>query len=108
MIDVSDALDCFLQNITKRTITKTEDDNFQVTESVVESTVQGVVQPANPESLNVDIVDYSLQYLQIHTHSGNSFMIDDVVVWGGRPHKIINRLPYQHYGYFEYVAEEIK
>lgn len=106
MIDVSDALDGLTQPTILRTKTVTTVD-FAEQVVVTDETYEMVVQVADMESLNVENIDYSLEYKMVHT-SEVELEIDQFIVDGGKEYKIIKRNPYARYGYTEVVAEEVK
>lgn len=103
MIDMSDALDGLTQPVTYKQITTTTVD-FVPTETVTTTTIDAVVQPARLADLNIEQVDYSKRYLQVHSVS--PLVINDFIEWQGKDHKIIQLGPYQDYGFYEAVAEE--
>lgn len=103
IFDMSDALDGLTQPTTYKQITTTTVD-FVPVETVTEITIDAVVQPAKLADLQVEQIDYSKQYLQVHSTS--PLTINDFIVWRGKDHKIIQLGPYQDYGFYEGVAEE--
>jgi hypothetical protein len=71
------------------------------------SDIMAVVQPADPERLKVDQIDFSLEYIQIHSVS--PMAIGQYVQWDGRDFKLVPfRKGYGQYGYTEAVGEETK
>lgn len=105
MIDVSDVLDDFKQTIIYRVTTTTTID-FQPTETITDTDIEAVVQVAQKENLNVEAIDWSKQYLQIH--SNDPLEIGQKVVYKSKEFKIIDLNDYSDYGYYEITAEEIK
>ena len=105
MIDVSDVLDDFKQTIIYRVTTVTTV-NFQPTETIVDTNIEAVVQVAQKENLNVQAIDWSKQYLQIHAN--DPLKIGQKVVYKSKEFKIIDLNDYSDYGYYEITAEEIK
>lgn len=65
-----------------------------------------VVQPAQKEQINPDILDWSKEYVQVHDRQ--QIDIGQYIEWQGRDFKIIQRGNYGLYGYYEVFAEETK
>jgi len=103
--DMSDTLEEWAQDITVKTITRTTVDFVPVVSEASRS-VKAVVQVANPEKLNVNEVDWSLRYLQIH--SVDNIAMGEHVTYNGTDYKVISPSNYQSYGFNEVVAEEVK
>lgn len=103
--NVSEVLDDFEQTITKRVITIVTVE-FEEVETVVESSIRAVVQVAEKENLKVENIDWSLQYVWVH--SKTELDINNEVVWSGRTFKVIAREDYNDYGYYAVVGEEVK
>lgn len=102
--DMSDVLTEWLQPVKLKTVTTTSVD-FVETEVVTVADIMAVVQPADPEKLQVDQIDYSLEYIQIH--SVTAMAIGQYVEWDGRDFKLVPfRKGYGQYGYVEVVGEE--
>jgi len=104
--DMSDVLTEWSQPIKLKTVTETTVDFVPTTTIVVENIV-AVVQPADPEKLKVEQIDFSLEYIQIHSVS--AMAIGQYVEWDGRDFKLVPfRKGYGQYGYTEAVGEETK
>ena len=104
--DMSDVLTEWSQAVKLKTVTITTID-FVETKTVVVADVLAVVQPANPEKLQVDQIDFSLEYIQIH--SVTPMAINQYIEWDGRDFKLVPfRKGYGQYGYVEVVGEETK
>ena len=104
--DMSDVLTEWSQPVKLKTVTETTVD-FVPTRTVVAATILAVVQPADAEKLQVDQIDYSLEYIQIH--SVTPMAIGQYVEWNGRDFKLVPfRKGYGQYGYSECVGEETK
>lgn len=102
--DMSDVLTEWLQPVKLKTVTETTVDFEPVTVVSVVDT-QAVVQPADPERLQVDQIDFSLEYIQIH--STTPMRIGQYIEWDGRDFKLVPfRKGYGQYGYVEVVGEE--
>lgn len=105
ILDMSPVLTRFEQNVILKTTTQTIVNHVPVL-TIIPNTIRAVVQVADKEKLNIDNIDRSLQYLQIHSKIG--FKINDVFEYKSQDFKIIDLSAYGDYGYFEGTAEEIK
>lgn len=104
--DMSDVLTEWSQPVVLKTRTETTVD-FVPTVNVAAQEIMAVVQPADPEKLQVDQIDYSLEYIQIHSVS--PMAIGQHVEWQGRDFKLVPfRKGFGQYGYVECVGEETK
>lgn len=104
--DMSDVLTEWLQPVKLKTVTETTVD-FVPVRTVVAANIFAVVQPADPEKLQVDQIDFSLEYIQIH--SVTPMAIGQYIEWDGRDFKLVPfRKGYGQYGYVEVVGEETK
>ena len=104
--DMSDVLTEWSQPVKLKTVTETTV-NFVPTRTVVAANILAVVQPADPEKLQVDQIDYSLEYIQVH--SVTPMAIGQYIEWDGRDFKLVPfRKGYGQYGYVEVVGEETK
>ena len=104
--DMSDVLTEWSQPVKLKTVTETTVD-FVPTRTVVAANILAVVQPADPEKLQVDQIDYSLEYIQVH--SVTPMAIGQYIEWDGRDFKLVPfRKGYGQYGYVEVVGEETK
>lgn len=104
--DMSDVLTEWSQAVKLKTVTITTVD-FVETKTVVVTDILAVVQPADPEKLQVDQIDFSLEYIQIH--SVTPMAINQYIEWDGRDFKLVPfRKGYGQYGYTEVVGEETK
>lgn len=104
-VHVGEVVTGWAEPATLRTKTITTVD-FEKTVVNSDVTIQAVVQVADMENINVDNIDYSLEYLQVHSVSPMD--IGQFIVEGGVEYKIIRRNKYARYGYYEAVAEEVK
>lgn len=93
------------QSITKRVITVTSVD-FEEVESVVDTTIQAVVQVADQETIQANNLDSSKRYLQVHT--SDDLEIGDYVIYQQVEYKVVRESNYSDYGYRELIAEEQK
>ena len=104
--DMSEVLTEWSQPIKLKTVTDPTID-FIPTRVVVVTDIVGVVQPADKEKLVVDQIDYSLEYIWIHSVS--PMAIGQYVEWQGRDFKLVPfRKGYGQYGYAEAYGEETK
>ena len=104
--DMSEVLTEWSQLIKLKTKTETTID-FVPTTTIAALDIMAVVQPADPEKLKVEQIDYSLEYIQIHSVS--PMAIGQYVEWLGRDFKLVPfRKGYGQYGYTEAVGEETK
>ena len=80
--------------------------NHKPVEVETESTIKVVIQPAQKEKLNKDKIDFSLQYVQIH--SLDAINIGDMIEYKSIMYKAIEDADYSEYGYYEIIMEEQK
>jgi hypothetical protein len=78
--------------------------DFSPVETVTGRTRDCVVQVADKEKLNPDTVDWSLEYLTIH--SAEDIKLDELVEFDGRDFIVTDRAPW--FGYTEITAAETK
>ena len=104
--DMSEVLTEWSQPVVLKTVSETTVD-YIPTVTIVDANIMAVVQPADPEKLKVEQIDFSLEYIQIHSVS--PMAIGQYVEWGGRDFKLVpSRKGYGQYGYTEAVGEETK
>lgn len=104
--DMSSVLTDWSQPVVLKTRTETTVDFVPVV-TITALPIMAVVQPADPEKLQVDQIDFSLEYIQIHSVS--PMAIGQYVEWMGRDFKLVPfRKGYGQYGYTESVGEETK
>ncbi len=104
--DMSEVLTEWSQPIKLKTVSITTID-FVETITITAADIMAVVQPADPEKLKVEQIDFSLEYIQIHSVSAMD--IGQYVEWDGRDFKLVPfRKGYGQYGYTEAVGEETK
>lgn len=80
--------------------------NHRHQETETNTTINAVVQPQNKEQLNKDKVDYSLEYILIH--SIVEIGINDSITNNGTKYKCFEKGNWRAYGFFEVVMEEVK
>jgi len=105
MPDMSDVLDEYAQTILIKEITTTTVD-FEPTETIVATVIEAVVQVADTEKIQVSDIDYSKEYIQVH--STYQMEINEIIEWLGKDYKIRSKKNYSQYGYTEAIGEEIK
>lgn len=104
--DMSDVLTEWSQAVKLKTVAVTTVD-FVETETITSAEIMAVVQPADPEKLKVEQIDFSLEYIQVHSVS--PMAIGQYIEWDGRDFKLVPfRKGYGQYGYVEVVGEETK
>lgn len=89
-----------LKTVTEATI------NFVKTKVVTVGDLLAVVQPAEKEKINPDTLDWSKEYLQIHSRS--MLLLGQFIEYQGKDFKLVQKGNYGNYGYFEIFAEETK
>lgn len=103
--NMSDVLEDFSQPITVKEITTTTVD-FKEVETVVELNIEAVVQVADIDKLKVDNIDYSKEYIMVH--SVYPVEINNVIDWLGTDYVVVRKKNYSQYGYTEVVGEEVR
>jgi len=105
ILDMSDALTEWERPTLIKTVTTTTVD-FVETEVIAGRTQDCVIQVAQKEQLNPDTIDWSLEYLMVHSRS--ALAIDELIEFDGRDYIITEKGPWRGYGYYEVVAAETK
>ena len=105
ILDVSDALTDWEWPTVIKTVTESTVD-FQPVTVVTGRSQLCVVQVANKEKINPGTIDWSLEYILIHSRSGIG--MDELIEHDGRDYKVTDRGPWRGYGYVEVVAAETK
>lgn len=103
--DMSGALEAWKQPVKIKTATTTTVD-FVKSVSISETTINAVVQPADKEKLNPDTVDWSLEYIMVH--SVENIEIGQFIEWQSKDYKIIQLANTSQYGFDEAIGEEVK
>ena len=103
--NMANVLTAFEQSVKLKRITQSIV-NHRPVETPAETTINAVVQVAEKEKLQIAIVDWSLQYLMVH--SKIPFAINDLIEYKSKNFKIIDLGNWSDYGYYESVAEEVK
>lgn len=103
--NVSAAIATWESAYTVKTVTTTTVDFLPVTS--ISTRVQLLMaQVADKESLQMDTLDWSLEYLMVHSRF--PLQMEEIIVYKGRDFVIVRRGEWSDYGYFEVVAEEMK
>jgi hypothetical protein len=103
--NMGDVLTSFERRVKIKTITKSTVD-FVDTEVVTPRFQQCVVQVADKEKLNSETIDWSLEYIMVH--SKKDIEVGELIEYKGRDFKVVPRAPWSDYGYIEVIAEETK
>lgn len=106
LFDMSDVFEGLTQPVIVIGVTKGSDQNFNPIITKKERPLEAVIQPADKNKLNPDVIDWSLSYFTVH--SAAPFHNGEVLVYRGKYLKIIDMQDYSDYGYFTGTAEEIK
>ena len=101
--NLSGALKAWEVPYTIKTVSVTTVD-FVETEVVTGRTQQCVIQPADPEKINPDTVDWSLEYILVHSRS--AIGIDELIEYDGRDFRVSTRGAWGAYGFWRVIAEE--
>ena len=105
ILDVSDALTEWERPTVIKTVTESTVD-FQPVTVVTGRSQLCVVQVADKEKLNPATIDWSLEYIMVHSRQG--IEKDELIEHDGRDYKVTDRGPWRGYGYTEVVAAETK
>ena len=105
ILDISDALTEWERQTVIKTVTETTVD-FQPVAAVTGRSQLCVIQVAEKEKLNPSTIDWSLEYLMIHSKS--AIDINELIEHDGCDYKVTDRGPWRGYGYTEVVAAETK
>ncbi len=105
VLNMSDVLTEWQRATTIKTVTITTTD-FVQTESVTVRSQNCVVQVADKEKLQNDTIDWSKEYLLVH--SKTTLAMGELIEFDGKDYKIISRGPWRGYGYIEVIAEETR
>lgn len=104
--NMSGTLTSWMQNLTFNVITK-EIVNYEVVEIAMDVAFKGVWQPLSPEKLKMKPeAQRSWKWIQVHAHADLSLKNDDVIKYKSKQYRVMERLDYLEYGYFEYHLVE--
>lgn len=100
--DVSGAMQDYFQAMTFDLLTKTTQ-GFQVVETTVPITFQGVIQPYNSRQLLIKPEGQrAWTWFTLHADPTLTLQVDDVVLYKGIQTRVMTRKDYVLYGYVEY------
>lgn len=103
--NVSNAVARWAGSYTVKTVTRQTVD-FVPADVVTSRIVQALVQPAKMEDLNPDQIDWSKEYLTVH--SLTALVDGDLLEYEGEDFKIIGAGKWLSFGYMEVLAEQTK
>ena len=95
----------FERDVVLSTVTQTVV-NFRPVDQETTTSIRAVLQPAQKEKLNPEIVDWSLVYKTMHTRG--TVKIGDYVTEGSFKWKVVELGDYEKYGYHEAILEQVK
>lgn len=104
-LDMTDALIEWEQPVKLKTKTETTVD-FEPIVTVTSQDILAVVQSANKESLTLDSLDWSKEYLLIHARL--KIEAGQFIEKGGKDYKVVSPADYMDYGFCAAIAEETK
>ncbi|HAK1938789.1 TPA: hypothetical protein H1Q11_004809 [Salmonella enterica] len=104
-LDMSDALIGWEQPVKLKTRTEKSVD-FESAVTVTSQDILAVVQSANKESLTMDSLDWSKEYLLIHARL--KIETGQFIEKGGRDYKVVSPADYMDYGFCAVIAEETR
>lgn len=100
--NMSDAILNWFQAMTFTTIVKTVV-NFVVVETPTNVTFQGVWQPFTTQQLVMKpIGQRDWKWFTVHAQISLALSPDDVITYQGTQYRVVEKLDYSSYGYFEY------
>lgn len=105
ILDVSDALDEWLQPVTIKTVT-TETVNFVKSETVTGRTQQCVIQQLKQNDLIKRQLDVKLRH--IRAHSCHAIDAGELIEFKGKDYRVLHPSEWTGYGYTEVDAVETK
>lgn len=105
ILDVSEALTEWERPTVIKTVTRTTVD-FEPVDVVTSRTQNCAVQVAEKAKLNPDMIDWSKEYLMVH--SKQEIVIDELIEHNGGDYIVTAKGPWRGYGYHEAVAVETK
>jgi len=105
ILDMSDAFDDLLQQVIIKTVTTTTVD-FVKTSAIVGQRINAVIQPADRNKINKDVMDWNLRYVQVHTKQ--RLNVGQFVQYMGEDFKIVQPGQYGDYGFYDVIAEQCK
>ncbi|EMG5749128.1 hypothetical protein ACLIXB_003835 [Yersinia enterocolitica] len=104
-LDMTDALIDWEQPVKLKTKTEVTV-NFEPTVTIVVEDILAVVQSANKQTLTMDSLDWSKEYLLIHSRV--KIKAGQFIEKGGRDYKVVSPADYMDYGFCAAIVEETK
>lgn len=104
-LDMTDALIDWELPVILKTRTETTVD-FEPVVVVSSQDILAVVQSANKENLTLDSLDWSKEYLLIHSRV--KIETGQFIEKGGKDYKVVSPADYMDYGFCAVIAEETK
>ncbi len=102
---MGNVLTAFEQTVILKSIVQTVVDHRPV-DTPTPNPIQAVVQVAQKEKLQIEIINWSLQYLMVHSKA--TISMNDLIEYKGKDFKIVDLGDYDDYGFREAIAEEVK
>lgn len=103
--DMSSTLMSWEQSVSIKNVSRVTVD-FVSADVVTARSLLAVVQIAQKSALNSVTIDWSLQYLMVHSRS--DMLMGEYIEYNGEDYKIIQRGAWDDYGYLEVVAEQTR
>lgn len=82
--------------------------DFEPVQNLTMKKIVCTVQKADPEKLQINNLDFSLIYLEVHADIYSGLKINDQCYYKGYNYKLIDCYPDQDYGYVRAIFEQIK
>jgi hypothetical protein len=104
--NVADVLADFTEMVILKKVTQIINSNFLPENVESTEAIHAVVQSANSQTLKIEPIDYSLEYIQVH--SVYDMDINDIIIWNNKSYKLISFVNQSNRGFYEVIGEEIK
>jgi len=82
-------------------------EDFEPVENLTQRTILCTVQKADAERLQINNVDESLNYIEVHADVDSDLKINDQCIYAGVRYKLIFKYPDQDYGYVRVIFEQM-
>ncbi|MDF1593749.1 MAG: hypothetical protein P1P89_19755 [Desulfobacterales bacterium] len=105
MINVSDVLTEWSKPVKIKSV-GVDTVDFVPVETVTARLQDCVVQVAEKEDIKKDNIDWSKEYLMVH--SKESIVMGEIIEFENEDYKVVSRGPWRGYGYMEVIAEQTK
>lgn len=103
--NLSGVIKSFSQEVELHKIVVSIENHRKVEQELVVS-IDAMIQPQETSKLNKDVVDYSLDYILVHSVTEIEF--DDYITYNNKQYKCFEIGKWNDYGFFIVVMEEIK